>query len=96
MTQTNCLIHPEVIDGATSCAPCQKLDALKEALRKRVPKDSDSPGCFMCQWILFDLEANKGKLKGWNLDSFGKPTFLKEGEIAHLKLEGMEFLETSL
>jgi hypothetical protein len=93
---TNCPIHPEVIDGATSCFPCQRLDALKAELRKRVPKDENSPGCFLCKWILFDLEANNGKLKGWNLDSFNKPIFQKEGEIAHLKLEGIEFLETAL
>lgn len=92
---TSCPIHPDIIDGGVDCALCQQLEALKEALRKRAPKDDDSPGCFLCKWILLDLEANK-KLKGWNLDSFGKPIFPREGEIAHLKLEEIQFLETVL
>jgi|SoiMethySBSTD1v2_1073268.scaffolds.fasta_scaffold5273654_2 hypothetical protein len=95
MTQTNCRIHPEVIDGGTSCALCQRVEAVKVEVRKRVPKDEDSPGCFMCKWIMLDLEAN-GKLKGWNLDQFGKPIFSREGELAHLKIEGIEFLEAAL
>ena len=89
ITTTNCPVHPEVIDGATSCALCKTIDTLKENLRKR------EPGCFLCKWILLDLEANK-KLKGWNLDQFGKPIFPREGELAHLKIEGIEFLEAAL
>lgn len=64
------------------------LDELKDRLRSRVPKDEDSPGCFLCKWILLDLEKN-GKLKGWNMDQFDQPVFPKKGELAHLKLEGI-------
>jgi hypothetical protein len=74
----------------------EMLEALKELLRARVPKDDDSPGCQLCEWILLDLEAHDGKLKGWNLDVFKKPIFPKEGEIAHLKLEGFPFVESVL
>lgn len=72
------------------------LDQLLTFLRVRAPKDENSPGCFMCKWILLDLEANGGKLKGWNMDIFGKPVFAKQGEIAHLKLEGFPFVESEL
>jgi hypothetical protein len=72
------------------------LDGLRELLRKRVPKDDDSPGCQLCKWILLDLEANAGKLKGWNMDFFNQPIFSKKGEIAHLKLEGFPFVESEL
>lgn len=72
------------------------LEDLKAGLRLRVPRDEDSPGCQLCKWILQDLEANGGKLKGWNLDLFEKPMFPKESEIAHLKLEGFVFVEEEL
>lgn len=72
------------------------LEDLKAALRLRVPRDEDSPGCQLCKWILLDLEANGGKLKGWNMDMFNQPIFPKKGEIAHLKLEGMTFVESEL
>jgi hypothetical protein len=73
------------------------LAALKEALRKRVPKDGDSPGCQLCKWILADLEAHNGKLEGGgDLDLFGKPIFPKSGEVMHLKLEGFVFIESEL
>jgi hypothetical protein len=72
------------------------VDGLKELLRKRAPKDGDAPQCFMCRWILLDLEANAGKLKGWNMDFFNQPIFPKKGEIAHLKLEGFPFVESEL
>jgi len=96
MIATNCAIHPDVIDGGVDCPLCRQLEAVKAELRKRVPKDEDSPGCLLCKWILLDLEAHGGKLKGWSLDSFNKPAFPRDGEIAHLKLEGIEFLETVL
>lgn len=96
MTETNCKIHPDIIDGGIDCPLCRQLETLKVELRKRVSKDEDSPGCFLCKWILLDLEAHGGKLKGWSLDSLNKPSFPRDGEIAHLKLEGIEFLETVL
>lgn len=91
----SCTAHPDVIGSDVDCVLCRQVETIKEELRKRVPKDGDSFGCFLCKWILLDLEANK-KLKGWNLDLFGKPIFPREGEIAHLKLEGIYFLETVL
>lgn len=72
------------------------LEALKARLRERTPKDDDSPGCMMCGWLLQDLEANGGRLKGWNMDLFGKPIFPKSAELAHLKLEGIPFEESAL
>lgn len=92
----SCAVHPNIIGGAVDCALCKQVEEIKELLRKRVPKDEDSPGCFLCKWILLDLEAHGGKLKGWDLDLFGKPVFSKGGEIAHLKLEGIPFVETAL
>jgi len=74
----------------------QALEDLKTVLRARVPKDEDSPGCFLCKWILLDLEAHDGKLKGWNLDLFKQPIFPRSGEIAHLKIEGIPFVESEL
>lgn len=95
MTAENCAVHPSVIGGGVDCPLCRQIGEIKDLLRGRAPKDADSPGCFLCKWILLDLEAN-GKLKGWNLDMFGKPIFTKEGEVAHLKLEGIQFLEIVL
>ena len=90
-----CLVHPNIIDSDGGCALCKRVEEVKNAVRKRTPKDDDSPGCFMCKWILLDLEAH-GKLMGWNLDQFNKPIFPREGELAHLKIEGIEFLEAAL
>lgn len=47
-----------------------------------------SEGCFLCGWILADLEAN-GRLSGWNLDWGGAPEFPREGEVRHLWIEGL-------
>lgn len=46
----------------------------------------------MCRWILADLEDD-GKLSGWWKDFEGKPMFPRAGELAHLKLEGIQFEE---
>lgn len=91
----NCVVHPDLIDSEGGCALCKRVDEVKEALRKKAHRADGEPGCFMCKWILLDLEAH-GKLKGWNLDQFGKPIFGREGELAHLKIEGIEFLEAAL
>jgi hypothetical protein len=90
------LTHPNIIGSASDCALCAQVEEIKAMLRRRSPKDDDSPGCALCKWILLDLEKNGGKLKGWNLDSFNKPVFPKEGEIAHLKLEEIPFVESAL
>ena len=92
---TNCLVHPDIIDAAEDCSRCRQVDPVKEQLRKRVPQGEDLPGCFLCKWILLDLEMH-GKLMGWNLDMFNKPIFPREGEFAHLKIEGIEFVEAVL
>lgn len=96
VTSESCAIHPNIIGAAADCSLCKQVEEIKELLRKRVPKDEDSPGCILCKWILLDLEAHGGKLKGWHLDAFNRPVFPKEGEIAHLKLEGIPFVETAL
>lgn len=96
VTSENCAVHPNIFGGAVDCALCKQVEEIKELLRNRAPKDEDSSGCLLCKWILLDLEAHSGKLKGWNLDSFNKPVFQKEGEIAHLRLEGIPFVETAL
>jgi len=95
VSQFQCQIHPDSLIGSTGCLSCG-VEKLKDQLLSRTPKDEDSPGCQLCKWILMDLQANGGKLKGWNLDMFGKPVFPKEGEVAHLKLEGIPFLESML
>lgn len=71
------------------------MEALKEALRKRVPKDEDSPGCQLCRMILDDLEKN-GHLTGAPHDYANYPIFPKKGKLDHLKLEGILFLESEL
>lgn len=96
MTAENCAVHPSVIGGGADCPLCKQVETIKNLIRQRAPKDGDSFGCFLCRWILLDLEAHGGKLKGWNLDMFGKPVFQRDGEIAHLKLEGIPFVETAL
>lgn len=92
---SQCQIHPDSLVGSAGCLACG-VEVLKDQLRSRVPKDEDSPGCNLCQHILLDLQANGGKLKGWNLDMFGKPVFPRDGEISHLKLEGFKFVESVL
>jgi hypothetical protein len=47
--------------------------------------------CFLCAWILKDLEKN-GKLTNYPLDYSGSPVFLAAGKKSHLKLEGLEVL----
>ena len=66
------------------------LEDLKARLKAEISK------CFLCKWIAQDLEANNGKLHGWNLDLYGKPIFPKSAELAHLKLEGIPFEESAL
>lgn len=65
-----------------------ELAALKEKLRARVP-DKDGVGCFLCKWILEDLEKNGTLTKGYPETSIdGKPLFPIEGKAEHLALEG--------
>ena len=45
--------------------------------------------CFLCAWILKDLEKN-GKLTNYPLDYNGSSIFPRTGKESHLKLEGLE------
>lgn len=90
-----CPKHGEQAPG-DGCGICLRLTALKDRLLDRTPKHEDAPGCFLCKWILLDLNAHDGKLKGWNLDMFGQPLFPRKAELTHLKLEGIPFVETEL
>ncbi len=66
------------------------LNDLKDELWIRVP-DESGIGCILCQWILQDLEAHGGKLKGWLPDIFEKSIFQKVGELDHLELEEISY-----
>jgi hypothetical protein len=68
-----------------------EIGILKEKLRLRVPNSADV-GCFLCKWILEDLEKNGTLTKGYpEICADGKPLFPIEGKVEHLVLEG--FLE---
>ena len=43
-------------------------------------------GCFLCSWILKDLDDH-GKLTGWPYDYNDKANFPVESKLAHLGLE---------
>lgn len=58
----------------------EEAERLKPLLKARVPVN-DGPGCFLCKWILEDLETT-GNLTG-------KREFPETGKLQHLKLEGM-------
>jgi hypothetical protein len=45
--------------------------------------------CFLCAWVLKDLEKN-GKLTNSPLDHTGSAMFPRTGKESHLKLEGLE------
>ena len=65
-----------------------EIETLKEKLRARVPVD-EGPGCFLCKWILGDLEKNGTLTNGYpEICSDGKPMFPVEGKKKHLVLEG--------
>ena len=53
---------------------------LRSALVPNVPK------CFLCKWILKDLDDH-GKLTGWPYDYNDKADFPVESKLAHLGLE---------
>ncbi len=64
----------------------EMIEELKAKLRDRVDK------CFLCKWILGDLEKNGTLTKSYpELCSDGKPLFPVEGKTEHLYLE--EFLK---
>jgi hypothetical protein len=52
-----------------------------QELKKRSPK------CFLCKWIVENLEQS-GKLTGYPVDHSGAPVFPRAGMIAHIRLEG--------
>ena len=70
-----------------------RLKILREQLRARVP-NGDGVGCFLCQRILQDLED--GKISGVLPDAHGNQIFPREGELAHLQLEGFMTAEEKL
>jgi hypothetical protein len=59
-----------------------QIEAVKSALASR------SDACFLCKWILKDLDMN-GKLTDWppNANLVEKPLFPAKAKEAHLKLE---------
>lgn len=57
-----------------------ELERLKPILKGRIPVN-DGPGCFLCKWILEDIEKNE------NLT--GQRDFPETGKVRHLELEGM-------
>lgn len=59
---------------------------LRQFLRGRVPRDADSPGCFLCRLILEDLEAN-GKLTGYPNDYNRDGIFPVKSKLAHIEIE---------
>jgi hypothetical protein len=50
--------------------------------------DEDGVGCFLCGWILHDLEKNP-KLTGYPFDANGASIFPRSGKIDHLRIEGI-------
>ena len=70
------------------------LNPIIEKLRLRVP-DSNGVGCFLCRGILEDL-VDDGKLTGALCGEYGHPSLPREGELAHLKLEGIILDEVEL
>ena len=65
----------------------KRRERIVEQLRAKVPV-GDGPGCFLCKWILEDLEKN-GALTGYPIDFNGGGVFPRAGKILHLQLEGM-------
>jgi hypothetical protein len=71
----------------------ERLSVIRERLKLRVPNDQ-GVGCFLCRLILEDLED--GKLTGMIIDLQKQPVFPRGGELAHLRLEDIPFLEGDL
>lgn len=62
--------------------------SIEIALKRRIP-DREGRGCFLCKWILEDLEKN-GRLTETEKDNIGWPTsFPPEAKRKHLELEGI-------
>lgn len=59
---------------------------LNDSVELRELVRTNAPLCFLCKWMLEDLEKN-GKLTGWPLDSMGKGVFPVEGKMIHVLLE---------
>lgn len=60
----------------------------KTSFRLRSELASRTAGCFLCGWILRDLNDH-GKLTGWPYDYNDKSNFPVESKLAHLGLEGI-------
>lgn len=66
----------------------EQLEVLKVKLRGRAPT-AEGVGCFLCKWILGDLEKNGTLTNGYpEVCADGKPLFPLEGKLKHLALEG--------
>lgn len=65
------------------------LKRLKKALANRIPDRMDV-GCFVCRWILEDLEKN-GVPTDYPRDAMGAGIFPWQGKMRHLELEGLVF-----
>jgi len=60
------------------------IEAFKEALRQRIE------GCFLCRWILEDLEAHGRITNAKDLRPDGeKALFPAKAKRVHLELEGL-------
>lgn len=64
-----------------------KIAAVKEKLKGRIV-DLNGIGCFVCSWILRDLEKND-RLTSTERDLNGQIGFPKESKLRHIILEGI-------
>jgi hypothetical protein len=64
------------------------MDLLKEQLKGRSERLPET-GCFLCRWILQDLEKHGRLTDVWpEKNHDGSVLFPATGKVAHLKLEG--------
>lgn len=73
------------IEEPKSKWPDQLSDETVDRLRKRIPKDEDSPGCFLCKWIVFALGPGN-KLRDYHPHDDQKQFPVKSQKL-HLALE---------
>lgn len=65
------------------------MEDTKAALRER-SKDLPERGCFLCKWILEDLERHGRLTDVWpEKNHDGSVLFPATGKLIHLKLEGI-------
>lgn len=61
---------------------------MAEALKKRVP-DKKGRGCFLCKWILEDLQKHGKLTETWKDGAGWATSFPPEAKRKHLELEGI-------